>query len=168
MQNGAGDDQFVLSPGREGIQEPLMAYRWRFPPRSPPGSLLEHGSRSIQQVYGLDAAADNGLEEAIGSQARTAPNIQQAYFRGRNRVAAKPIPGQQLKLPGKAFPHVPVLPVVDLGFKIVKQDVYRPMKFFGTAADAVSIHDPAHCGMSLQNRLGAGGHGSNFKLYCSM
>jgi hypothetical protein len=36
------------------------------------------------------------------------------------RVAKKPVPNQQLKLAGKAFPHVPVLPVVDLGFKIMK------------------------------------------------
>src|ERR1039458_5070748 len=109
MQNGAGYDQFVLSPGRKGIQKPLMAYRRRFPSRSPAGSLLEHGSRSIQQVYGLDAAADNGFQEAIGSQARTAPDIQQAYFSGCMWVAAKPIPDQQLELLGETFPHVAML-----------------------------------------------------------
>src|ERR1039458_9057598 len=98
MQNGAGYNQFVLSPGRERIHKPLMAYRRRFPRGSPPGSLLEHGAGSIKQVYGLDAAADNGFQEAIDRQARPAPDIQQAYFSGRMRVAAKPIPNQQFKL----------------------------------------------------------------------
>jgi hypothetical protein len=120
MQNGASYNQFVLSSGRERIHKPLMAYRRRFPRGSPPGSLLEHGAGSIKQVYGLDAAADNGFQEAIGCQTRPAPDIQQAYFSGRMRVAAKPIPNQQFKLPGKAFPHVPMPLVIVCGFEIVE------------------------------------------------
>jgi hypothetical protein len=97
-----------------------MAYRWRFPSRGPPGSLLEHGPRGIEQVYGLNPVADSGLQEAIGSKSSTAADIQQAYLPGRMRVAAKPIPDEQFELLWEAFPHVSMRPVVDLGFEIVK------------------------------------------------
>jgi hypothetical protein len=36
------------------------------------------------------------------------------------RVAAKPIPDEQVELPREAFPHVPVPLVVALGFEIVE------------------------------------------------